>query len=352
MYKVMIVDDNMTNLIMAKKALEDIYEIVPVSSGETALEYLNDMPEPPDLILLDVEMPKVNGFQVISEIKCSEKLNKIPVIFLTAQDDDTTEVEGFFLGAMDYIKKPYTAALLRKRVDVHIQLLEQNRKLEDYNKNLCKTVQDKVHSLAELEFGIIETFVDILRRKDVSCGSHAKRVERYMNIFLPAVIRSGKYKISADDGEIIIYASKIHDIGKLCIPDYCLNKMTELNYNELLEMQMHSLHGADIIKNISSAISQNILLNYAYNMCRSHHERWDGKGYPDKLAGTRIPLEARMLSIVNSYDEFRVRNFGRKMLLGHDDAMNRVALWSRTYFDPDLVTIFMSVGEEIRNVAL
>lgn len=352
MYKVMIVDDNMTNLIMAKKALENEYEIVPVSSGETALEFLSDMPEPPDLILLDVDMPKVNGFQVISEIKCSEKLNNIPVIFLTAQDDDTTEVEGFFLGATDYIKKPYTTALLRKRLDVHIQLLEQQKQLKEYNENLARTVQDKVHSLVELQFGIVGFLMDLICKKDVYTGEHAKRVEKYFAVFMQAIVRTGKYNISADDGEIIIFASKIHDIGMLFAPDICLIKKEELLYNELFELQKHTIHGADVIQKLSSYITQNTFLGYAYNMCRSHHERWDGKGYPDKLAGEATPIEARALAIVDHYDEFRTRNGRRGVLLDHKDAMNRVKLWSRTYFDPELVDIFLSLSDELEKVEM
>ncbi len=352
MYKVMIVDDNMTNLIMAKKALENEYEIVPVSSGETALEFLADMPEPPDLILLDVDMPKVNGFQVISEIKCSKKLSKIPVIFLTAQDDDTTEVEGFFLGATDYIKKPYTTALLRKRLDVHIQLLEQQKQLQEYNSNLAQTIQDKIHSLVELQFGIVGFLVDIMTKRDSYLGEHAKRVERYFSILMQALIRSGQYNISADDSEVIIFASKIHDVGMIFAPDACLKKKEELLFNELLEMQKHTVDGGELVQQLSNYISQNSFLNYAYNMCRSHHERWDGKGYPDKLVTTAIPVEARALAIVDNYDEFRTRNSGRGVLLSHADAMNRVKLWSRTYFDPEMVEIFMGLCDDLEKVEL
>ncbi len=143
MYRVMIVDDNMANLIMARKTLEDEYEVIPVSSGISALECLNDMPELPDLVLLDVDMPNVNGFQVISEMKNIPKLINIPIVFLTAQDDDTTELESYNLGAVDYIKKPYTANLLKKRVDIQIQLLSQQRKLADMNRSLNNLVQDK-----------------------------------------------------------------------------------------------------------------------------------------------------------------------------------------------------------------
>ena len=141
MFKVMIVDDNMTNLIMAKKVLEEIYEVVPVNAGKTALEFLRDMPDPPDIILLDIDMPDINGFYVLSEMRNDPRLADVRVIFLTAQDDPTTEVEGYYLGAVDYIKKPYTTALLRKRLDVHVQQIENERKLKRYNENLSNTLK-------------------------------------------------------------------------------------------------------------------------------------------------------------------------------------------------------------------
>ncbi|NLG05687.1 MAG: response regulator, partial [Clostridia bacterium] len=241
MHKIMIVDDNMTNLIMAKKALEGIYEIVPVNSGETALEFLRDMPEPPDLLLLDVDMPKVNGFYVISEMKNNSKLASIPVIFLTAQDDDTTEVEGFFLGAVDYIRKPYTTALLRKKLDIHVRILDNERQLKSVNNTLSQTIKEKTHNIVELQYAIVEMFVDLMARRDITVSEHASRVEKYMDVFLAEVIKSGKYDIFAEDAEMFIFASKIHDIGKICLSDRALlTPVSDLSLQEVEEMKSHT----------------------------------------------------------------------------------------------------------------
>ncbi len=351
MHKVMIVDDNMTNLIMVKKALEDIYEIVPVSSGEMALEFLHDMPEPPDLLLLDVDMPHVNGFYVISEMKNSQKLANVPVIFLTAQDDDTTEVEGYFLGAIDYIKKPYSTALLRKRLDIHIQLIESERRMKNYNVTLSQTVKEKTHNIVELQYAIVEMFIDLMERRDFTAANHARRVEKYMDIFLDEVIKSGKFDIFAEDAEMLIFASKIHDVGKISISDRSLlTGVADLSLQEVEELKSHTLLGASAIQKVIAVISQNSFLNYVYNMCRSHHERWDGKGYPDKLITTDIPVEARILAIVNAYDEFRSKNDGRKPLT-HEEAMNRIRLWSGTYFDPELVEMFLEIEKDIERAS-
>ncbi|HOO29094.1 MAG TPA: response regulator, partial [Lachnospiraceae bacterium] len=229
MYKVMIVDDNMTNLIMAKKALEEYYEIVPVSSGQTALEFLKDMPEPPDIILLDVDMPEVNGFYVISEIKNCPKLAEIPVIFLTAQDDPTTEVEGYYLGAADYIKKPYTTVLLRKRLDVHVQFLESERKLKKYNDSISNTLREKVHNIVELEYAIVEMFVSLMSNRSHIIAEHSMRVERYMTLYIDEVIKSRQFAVNEEDAEILVFASKMHDVGKICMTDRCLADMGDLS---------------------------------------------------------------------------------------------------------------------------
>lgn len=353
MYRVMVVDDNMANLIMVRKTLENDYEVIPVSSGISALECLNDMPELPDLVLLDVDMPNVNGFQVISEMKNIPKLLNIPIIFLTAQDDDTTELESYNLGAMDYIRKPFSANLLRKRVEIQIQLLSQKRKLEDMNKSLNGLVQDKNKKNLELQYSIVEMFMELMVKRDVFNGDHAKRVERYMDVLISAMIRSGNYNLSADDGITICFASKIHDIGKLCIADQYLNnvKISSESEFEREAVKTHTTLGADILSKVTQLnATGNNFMNYAYNMCRSHHERWDGGGYPDKLAGDKIPIEARALAVVNAYDNFRNIAVAGKVL-SHQEACMKIKFMKFTCFDAGIVDIFLSVENDIRNVA-
>lgn len=353
MYRVMIVDDNMANLIMARKTLEDEYEVIPVSSGISALECLNDMPELPDLVLLDVDMPNVNGFQVISEMKNIPKLVNIPTIFLTAQDDDTTELESYNLGAMDYIKKPYTANLLKKRVDIQIQLLSQRRKLAEMNNNLNNMVQDKNKKNIELQYSIVNMFVDLMTKRDGFSGDHARRVERYMDVLISAMVRNGTHGLSADDGGTICVASKIHDAGKLCIADQYINNARIGNESEFEReaLKTHTTLGADMLSKVTQlSAGENNFMSYAYNMCRSHHERWDGKGYPDRLDGENIPLEARTLAVVNTYDNLRnIASEGK--VLSHQEAMMKIKFMKFTAFDPSIVDVFLSVENDIRNVA-
>ena len=349
MHKVMIVDDNMTNLIMAKKALEDLYEIIPVSSGKIALEFLEEMPDPPDVVLLDVDMPDVNGFFVISQMKNSERLSRIPVVFLTAQEDITTEIEGYSLGAVDYIKKPFTATLLRKRVDIHIRFIEQQNHNEKVNAQLQKVLSEKIHNIVELEYAIVEMFTSLMSNRSFIIAEHCIRVEKYMSVFLDALIESRQFSLEETDAEILKFASKMHDVGKICLTDRCLADMGDLSIQEKEFNHAHTVLGAEAIKKVMDVISDNRFLNYSYNMCRYHHERWDGKGYPDKLMTTNIPIEARILAIVNSYDNFRTTNDGGEPLT-HTEAINRIRFWSGTHYDPELVDAFLNIEMRIAAV--
>ena len=349
MHKVMIVDDNMTNLIMAKKALEDLYEIIPVSSGKIALEFLEDMPEPPDVVLLDVDMPEVNGFYVISAMKNIPKLVDIPVVFLTAQEDVTTEIEGYSLGAIDYIKKPFTATLLRKRVDIHIRFVEEQKKMERANTQLSKALKEKIHNIVELEYAIVEMFTSLMANRSFLISEHCTRVEKYMSVFLDTLIESRQFSIEETDAEILKFASKMHDVGKICLTDRCLADMGDLSIQEKEFNHAHTVLGSEAIKKVMNVVSDNRFLNYAYNMTRFHHERWDGKGYPDKLMTTSIPIEARILAIVNSYDDFRTTNDGADPLT-HAEAINRIRFWSGTHFDPELVDAFLNIERQISEI--
>lgn len=346
MYKVMIVDDNKTNLIMAKKALEDSYDVIPMSSGVMALEFLRDMPEPPDILLLDIDMPDINGFYVISEVKNQKRLEEMPVIFLTAQDDNATEIEGYSLGAIDYITKPYTTALLKKRIDIHCQAIENARKLKNANKALADAVNAKTHNVIELEYAIVEMFSSLMGHRSNIIEGHSARVERYMSVFIEELSKISKYQIEEADKQIMVFASKIHDIGKICMTDRCLADLGDLTLQEKEFNHAHTILGADAIKRVTDAVSANKFLTFAYNMCRSHHERWDGKGYPDKLMSTNIPFEARILSIVNSYDNFRTNNDGQEPM-SHREAITRIKFWAGTHFDPELAEVFISIEHKL-----
>lgn len=348
MEKIMIVDDNMANLIMARKALEDIYEVIPVSSGISALECLKDMPELPILVLLDIDMPNVNGFQVISELKNHERTANLPIIFLTAQDDDVTEVEGYNLGGVDYIKKPYSANVLRKRVDLQMQLLEQKKELKEYTDNLAQAMKESARKHIELQNSVVEMFVDMLEKRNSFWGQHAKRVERDMRIFIKALCDAKIFELSSDECKMLIFASKVHDIGKICLPDSVFEENGGNRNGKLRTFfNQHTTIGADTVTKLSRLSgNSNNFVTYAFNMCRFHHECWDGKGFPDRLSKESIPIEARILAIVNAYDNLRYANLSGKML-SHNEAILELKNQKGKMYDPKLVDEFVKAEKEI-----
>lgn len=352
MDKIMIVDDNMANLIFARKSLEDTYEVIPVSSGISALECLKDMPELPDVILLDIDMPNVNGFMVISEIKNTLKLSKIPIIFLTAQEDDVTELEGYNLGAIDYVKKPFTVSILKKRIDIQLQIVHQRRKIKEFTDNLSSAIQEKDRKIAEVQNNVGEMLVDLLDKRDAYAGNHVRRVEKLLEAFLSYLVRNGKCKLSADDVVAMAYASKLHDIGKISLKDdiieatYSPEKSSKFLVDAL---KTHTYLGADCISKITNVSNNSMFITYAYNMCKYHHENWDGSGYPEKLDQEDIPFEARALAIVNFYDQL-VNHKASDKRLSHKEALMRIKFLKFTMFDPKLVDDFILAERDILQV--
>lgn len=372
MSRIMIIDDDLTCLNLAKAALEMTHDIQLVQSGEKALYMLNRMLTMPDLILLDVEMPEMSGFQVIKKIKESPVTNSIPVIFLTALTDATLEYNGLLLGAIDYIFKPFSPALLQKRVQLHLTLIEQTKTLEKYNRSLETIVTEKTESVYNLQRSIIYSISDLIQKKDGYTGSHTKRVSMYMEIMLKALVETGTADfIVTEDVEIIALSSQLHDVGKIAIPDQILLKQGKLEADEFEYMKRHASTGSDaIIKSIvfQSAsteerkrylsmdeveliklvrlTAENVFLKYALDMARYHHEKWNGNGYPDGLSGEKIPFVARVLAVMDVYDALRSKR-PYKEPFAHEMAVEIIKEESGVSFDPSIVAVFLAVEPKI-----
>lgn len=348
-FRIMIVDDNISNLIMAQKTLEEEFEVLPVSSGLSALECLSDMPELPDLVVLDIDMPNVNGFQVISEMKNDRRLRNIPAIFLTAQDDATTELESYNLGAMDYIHKPYTASLLKKRINIQIQLLDQKRKLEDINEYLKNVIEGQRTKDDIVQSTIADMLFDLIGQRNVLLSAHGKRMEQYMILMMGEILKSNQYEFTERQAKLMCSAARIHDVGKLGMKDlYILPFKTSSHDKYDREVfKMHTIIGANAVKKLMPREELNTdFAQYAYNMCRYHHERFDGTGYPEGIKGEEIPLEARILSVIHAYDNFRQHQKDGKNMT-HMEAMSKISELSGIFFDSKIVRLWMKVEKEV-----
>lgn len=348
--RIMVVDDNITNLTVAKKALEDTYNVIPVPSGKKAIDLLTRVQ--PALILLDIDMPEMDGFETIKIMKCNDKTKDIPVIFLTAKDDGGSEIEGLKLGAVDYITKPFSIPLLLQRVELHIALVVQKRELQNYNENLTKMVKEQTEIISELQQAILHTLSDMIECRDGLTGGHVARTQKYLKIMVYGLMQSNYYKdeLKGIDVNLLIESSQLHDIGKIGIPDNILNKPGKLSQDEFDFIKQHTVIGEKAIKGAMRLTRSKEFLNYAAIVAISHHEKWDGTGYPYGLVNKEIPLVGRLMAIADVYDAL-VSDRPYKKAFSHETAVDIIVGESGKHFDPNLIEIFKNQSEKFSEIA-
>ena len=354
---IIIVDDNLDNLTLGSKALEDHYDVITLNSGTRLIGLLEK--RMPDLILLDVNMPDLNGFDTIKKLKSIEKFVKIPVIFLTAKTDSSSELEGLSLGAVDYITKPFSPPLLRKRIELHLllekrekELLEKQEELLDFNENLQNMVDEKTKTVVELQNVILGTLADLVENRDNITGGHIDRTQDYLRILIDAMTDHESYSkiISSWNIDLLLQSAQLHDIGKISIDDSILRKPAALTPEEFDKIKEHAEIGRLIIEKIEKRTSQQDFLEQAMIMASTHHEKWDGSGYPNCLKGEEIPLQGRLMAIADVYDAL-ISDRPYKKALTHIEAVKIIKKDSGTHFDPSLVDLFLSVSDEFDRVS-
>ena len=336
---VMVVDDNVVNLQVARKALNENYTIVPVTSGKMALSLMEK--GLPSLILLDIDMPDMDGFETIRKIKSNAATANIPVIFLTALTDAGSELEGLQLGAVDYITKPFSIPLLIQRVNLHIALIEQKKELQNYNDNLMELVSEKTKTIEELQHAIIHALSDLIECRDGLTGGHVARTQKYLRIMTDGLVLSGYYAadIEGVDLNMWVESAQLHDIGKIGTPDDILRKPGKLTDEEFDVIKSHPIIGANAIKSAMEMTSAKEFLSHAAVVAISHHEKWDGSGYPYGLKGEEIPLLGRLMAIADVYDAL-VSERPYKKAFSHETAVEIIVGESGKHFDPALVEVF------------
>ena len=345
----MIVDDNITNLTAAKKALEKDYSIIPVVSGVKAIDFLQRVT--PTLILLDIDMPGLDGFETIKIIKSNEKTKDIPIIFLTAKDDTGSELEGLTLGAVDYITKPFSIPLLLQRVRIHVELVRQQKELIHYNENLSEMVKEQTEVIYELQQAIIHTLTELIEHRDGVTGAHVSRTKKYFQVLIEALQKSGYYQDDFLELDInaLSESAPLHDIGKIAIPDTILKKPGKLTKKEFEEIKKHTLIGAEAIKNAMHMTRSKDFLRSAETVVISHHEKWDGSGYPYGLAGNNIPIGGRVMAIVDVYDAL-VSERPYKRAYSHEEATEIILSESGKHFDPTMIETFIEVSDQFYDI--
>ena len=365
MHTVMVIDDNMTELIVAQKALEGLYRVMIEQNGRHALDYLKKATVMPSLILLDIDMPAINGFEVFSQMVADTKMKDIPVIFVTGTDDPSTELEAYQLGAVDFIVKPFVSEILKRKVNLHIgivdnkkKLLGQNSSLQDYNEQL-QNYNNELSSNAliqsqnfqHLEYFIIGIITDLITKKDGYSGIHCKRVAKYMEILLKEMIAEGIVSYPAGDVELILMSAQLHDMGKIGVPDEILEKVGKYTPEEFEVMKKHTIYAADSIEKFAYLLPNSNFISYIYQMARSHHEQWCGNGYPDGKAVAAIPELARILSVCDVYDALVSKRTYKKPMT-HEQAYSIINQAAGTQFDPQVVAAFNKVHVDFYDASM
>jgi len=351
---IMLVDDSIANLLTGKLALSDSYRVLTAGSAGIMLEELEW--SRPELILLDVDMPEMNGFEAIKILKERPDTRDIPVIFLTAMNDIDNELKGLESGAVDYITKPFSAPLLRKRVELHLLLKDQNSVLErqkselqNYNDNLQSMVEEKTKTIVKLQNKLLAGMAEMVEGRDGVTGGHIARTRRYLRILLDAAIKDGSWTKEASewDIELLCQSCLLHDIGKIAISDSILKKTGKLTREEFAEMQRHTLFGVGFIEKLEDGEEDSAFLRFAKTFAGYHHEKWNGEGYPYKLSGEDIPLLGRMMAVVDVYDALASER-PYKPAFSHDASVGIILESSGTHFDPMLVCLFRQVAGQFQ----
>jgi putative two-component system response regulator len=347
---ILIVDDTPANLELLVDVLrKQGYEPRPVSSGRLAMAAAHTVP--PDLILLDINMPDMNGFEMCLLLKSDETLKDIPVIFVTGFIEPADKVKAFSMGAVDYVTKPFQIEEVCARVDTHLRLRRLQLEMERYNKHLEDLVQDKIMELTRSHMATIFALAKLAESRDGVTGRHLERVQILCRILTNELRSIPKYcaTITGTYIETICHAVPLHDIGKVGIIDAILLKQGKLSSEEYAQIRFHTTIGAEILKSVQGEYPGNSLISMGIEIAQSHHEKYDGTGYPEGLSGNAIPLSARIMALTDVYDALRSKR-PYKPSLSHSEAKDIIIKGSGTQFDPAIVDAFIRCACEFENI--
>lgn len=335
---ILIVDDMEINREILAEIFKSDYEIVEACDGVEAVEILN---REDDIVavLLDIIMPKLDGLGVLREMNRTKKISYIPAFLITAEADTNMLSEGYELGAIDVITKPFMSHFLKCRVNNVVELYEHRNHLEH-------VVERQVERFKQMNQSLVEALASIIEFRDGESGEHVRRIYRVTKILMTEASNTyQEYRLSEEEIEKIASSSILHDIGKIAIPDMILNKPGRLTKEEFEIMKQHTVKGCEILQTLPD-ILDNAIYRYSYDICRHHHERWDGKGYPDGLPGDEISIWAQVVAIADVYDALTsVRVY--KGAYSKETACKMIANGECGTFNPKLLTVFENVVDQL-----
>ncbi|MEE4254054.1 MAG: HD domain-containing phosphohydrolase [Desulfuromusa sp.] len=344
--QILIVDDTSSNIDTLIAVLGDEYDLRVAVDGETALQTLQS-DNLPDLILLDIMMPGMDGYEVCSRLKSSSRTRGIGIIFLTALAESSEQEKGLNLGAEDYITKPFDPAIVKARIRTQLEL-------KGYRDHLEKLVSQRTEELAHAQEATIASMAIMAEYRDPETGGHIQRTKSYVRALALEMRKSNPQIINEQMLEILYQAAPLHDIGKVAIPDSILLKPARLTAEEFSIMEKHTIFGSEAIRRTETIHGRNELLRVAAEIAEYHHEKWDGSGYPHGRKGKAIPICARLMTIADVYDAL-ISKRPYKEALEHDMAVKTIlegdGYTHPNHFDPQVLACFEKIHQQFHAIA-
>ncbi|MES9903611.1 MAG: two-component system response regulator [Sedimenticola sp.] len=350
---ILIVDDTPDNIAVLREILKDSYKIKIANNGVRALEMATAMPAP-DLILLDIMMPEMDGYEVCQSLKANETTHEIPVVFLTAKAEVSDETKGLAMGAVDYITKPFSPPIVLERVKTQLTLKEARDFLKYQNEILEEKVQERTQKMAKLQDVAMVSMGALAETRDPETGNHIRRTQHYVKILAEKLKNHPRFAsfLTPENITLLFKTAPLHDIGKVGVPDHILLKPGKLTTEEFDEMKRHTTYGRDALaaaERVMQGEDDNFLI-FAKEIAYSHHEKWDGSGYPEGLAGDDIPISARLMAVADVYDALISRHV-YKPPFPHEKAVAIIQEGKDSHFDPDMADAFMETANDFYSVA-
>lgn len=351
MGQILIVDDNPKNIQLLGNILSDQkYEVEYAMNGIEAIEAV-DM-EDFNLILMDVMMPEMDGYEACQRIKEMERKSEIPIIFITAKTDVSSIQRGFEVGGVDYIAKPFESQEVLARVKTHLELKEAKDKLKNQNEILERKVEERTRDLILTQEVAIQSLASLAETRDNETGGHIRRTQSYVKLLVQEALRRSVFAplLNKKTAKLLWDSAPLHDMGKVGIPDSILRKPGKLTDEEFNEMKKHTNYGRESILRAEQSRGSNTFLQLAREIAYTHHEKWDGTGYPRQLRGEEIPISGRFMAVADVYDALVCKRV-YKDPFPHSKAVEIIQESSGTHFCPNIVEIFLAVQEDFYKIA-
>jgi putative two-component system response regulator len=349
---ILVVDDTPDNLSLMMELLKGNYQVKLANSGERALKLVGLVP-PPDLILLDIMMPGMDGYEVCQRLKANPLTQDIPVVFLTARTEMEDEKRGLEMGAVDYITKPISPPIVLARVKIHLALKANADFLRDKNDFLEAEVSRRTREVIAIQDVTILAMASLAETRDTDTGNHIRRTQYYVRTLAKKLSTHPRFSALLTDNYIhmLFKSAPLHDIGKVGIADRILLKPGRFEPEEFEIMKTHTTLGRDAIEHAEKQLGMQVeFLSVAKEIALSHQEKWDGSGYPQGLAGESIPVSARLMAVADVYDALISRRV-YKDGMPHEKAVIIIQEGKGTHFDPDIADAFVALQEEFREIA-